>query len=153
MADPSLEFPNYSEQTADGMLGTNPMLEAGLMGFLGIRHSACGAGWIEAELDVRADLLTPFGTAHGGVVSALADHVLGSVMYPVMAWGQWAATTEFKLNLLRPVREGVLRARADIISMSRRTAVVRIDITNDTPEGGARLAAAAQGTVSIQDPR
>ena len=66
---------------------------------------------------------------------------------------QWAATTEFKLNLLRPVRDGVLRARADIISMSRRTAVVRIDITNDTPEGGARLAAAAQGTVSIQDPR
>lgn len=153
MVDPSLEFPNYSAQTAEGMLGTNPLLEAGLMGFLGIRHTGCGAGWIEAELDVRADLLTPFGTAHGGVVSSLADHVLGSVLYPVMTSGQWAATTEFKLNLLRPVREGVLRARADIISMSRRTAVVRIDIDNDTPEGGARLAAAAQGTVSIQDPR
>lgn len=90
MADPSLEFPDYSEQTAQGMLGTNPMLEAGLVGFLGIRHTGCGAGWVGAG--------------------------------------------------------------ADIISMSRRTAAVRIDITNDTTEGGARLAAAGQGTVSIQDP-
>lgn len=150
---PPVEFPHFSEQVAEGMLGTNPLLEAGLMGFLGIRHTGCGAGWIEAELDVRTDLLTPFGTAHGGVVSALADHVLGSVMYPVMAPGQWAATTEFKLNLLRPVREGVLRGRGDVISLSRAMGVVRIDITNDIPDGGSRLAAAAQGTVSIQDPR
>lgn len=141
-------FPNYSEKVAEGMLGTNPMLEAGLMGFLGIRHTGCGPGWIEAELEVRDDLLTPFGTAHGGVVSALVDHVLGSVMYPVMEKGQWAATTEFKLNLLRPARDGVLSARAEIISMSRRLAVVRIDVTNNE-----RLAAAGQGTVSIQDPK
>ena len=46
-----MEFPDYSEQTAESMLGTNPMLEAGLMGFLGIRHTGCGAGWIVAELD------------------------------------------------------------------------------------------------------
>lgn len=143
-----VEFPDYDPATAEGMVGTNPMLESGLMGFLGIRHTACDAGRIVAELDVREDLLTPFGTAHGGVVSALADHVLGSVMYPVMKKGQWAATTEFKLNLLRPARDGVLRAEANIISMSRRMAVVRIDVTN-----GDRLAAAGQGTVTIQDPR
>ena len=142
------EFPHFNQKVADGMLGTNDLLEAGLMGYLGIRHTACGAGFIEAELDVRPELLTPFGTAHGGVVSALADHVLGSVMYPVMAKGFWAATTEFKLNLLRPIREGTVSARAEIISMSRRMAVVRIDVTNQ-----GRLAAAGQGTVSIQAPR
>ena len=97
-------------------------------------------------------VLTFVGTAHGGVVSALTDHVLGSVMYPVMPRGSWAATTEFKLNLLRPVRGGVLRARADVIAMSRRTAVVRIDVTNDD-DGSDRLCAAAQGTVSIQAPK
>lgn len=148
MTAPPPEFPNYREEVAEGMLGTNPMLESGLMGYLGIHHTGCGAGWIEAELDIREELLTPFGTAHGGVVSALADHVLGSVMYPVMDRAQWAATTEFKLNLLRPARDGVLTARAEVISMTRRLAVVRIDITN-----GDRLAAAGQGTVSIQDPK
>lgn len=149
----SLDFPNYSEKVAQGMLGTNPMLDAGLIGFLGISHTESGPGYLTAALDVRDDLLTPFGTAHGGVVSALVDHALGSVMYAVMEKGQWAATTEFKLNLLRPVREGTLAARAEIISMSRRTAVVRIDVTNRVPEVADRLCAAAQGTVSIQDPK
>ncbi len=142
------DFPNYTQQVADAMLEPGELIETGLMGFLAIRHVSFGPGTMVAEIDVRDDLLTPFGTLHGGVISALADHVLGSVMYPVMARGQWAATTEFKLNLLRPVREGVLRASAGIISMSRRMAVIRIDITN-----GDRLAGAAQGTVSIQDPR
>ncbi len=142
------DFPNYTQEVADAMLEPGELIETGLMGFLAIRHVSFGPGTMVAEIDVRDDLLTPFGTLHGGVISALADHVLGSVMYPVMSRGQWAATTEFKLNLLRPVRDGVLRASAEIISMSRRMAVIRIDITN-----GDRLAGAAQGTVSIQDPR
>lgn len=142
------DFPNYSQAVADSMLRPGELVETGLMGFLQIRHVEFGPGTMVAEVDVRPDLMTPFGSMHGGVVSALADHVLGSVMYPVMERGQWAATTEFKINLLRPVREGVVRAEATIISMSRRMAVVRIDITN-----GDRLCAAAQGTVSIQDPR
>ena len=142
------DFPNYTQQVADAMLEPGDLIETGLMGFLQLRHVSFGPGTMVAEIDVRDDLLTPFGTLHGGVISALADHVLGSVMYPVMERGQWAATTEFKLNLLRPVREGVLQASAEIISMSRRMAVIRIDITN-----GDRLAGAAQGTVSIQDPR
>ncbi len=143
-----LDFPNYDPDVAEGMLAATELIEQGLMGYLGIRHVSLGAGTMVAEVDVRDDLLTPFGTLHGGVVSALADHVLGSVMYPVMGRGQWAATTEFKLNLLRPVRDGVIRAEATVIAMSRRMAVVRIDLTN-----GDRLCAAAQGTVSIQDPR
>lgn len=142
------DFPHYTQKVADAMLEPGELIETGLMGFLQIRHVSFGPGTMVAEVDVRDDLLTPFGTLHGGVISALADHVLGSVMYPVMERGQWAATTEFKLNLLRPVREGVLQATAEIISMSRRMAVVRIDITN-----GDRLAGAAQGTVSIQDPK
>ena len=142
------EFPNFSQDAADAMLASTEVIGEGLMGYLGIRHVAFGPGTMVAELDVREELLTPFGTAHGGVVSALVDHVLGSVMYPVMERGQWAATTEFKLNLLRPVRDGVVTAEATVISMSRRTAVVRIDVTN-----GDRLCAAGQGTVSIQDPR
>jgi 1,4-dihydroxy-2-naphthoyl-CoA hydrolase len=78
-------------------------------------------------------------------------------MYPVMPRGWWAATTEFKLNLLAPVREGRLRAEADIIAMTKRTSVVRIDVTNrtgDTPDpGGERLVCVAQGTCLLQEPR
>jgi len=41
-----------------------------------------------------------------------------------------------------------LTARSEIISLAKRTAVVRIDVHN-----GGRLAGAAQGTVAITQPR
>jgi 1,4-dihydroxy-2-naphthoyl-CoA hydrolase len=74
--------------------------------------------------------------------------MLGCVCYPVMKKGQWAATTEFKINLTAPVTQGKVAARAEIVNLSRTQAVVRIDVEND-----GRLAAMAQGTVTIRDPR
>src|SRR6202011_2893196 len=132
---------------AAAMLADQQILQ-GLPAYLGIRTVDVGPARMVAELEVRDELLNPFGSAHGGVVAGLVDHVLGSVLYPVIERGQWAATTEFKINLIASVRSGVLRAGATIVSMTRRTAVVQIEVTND----GA-LAALAQGTVTIPQRR
>lgn len=120
----------------------------GLPAYLGIRTVEVGPAWMIAELDVRTELLNPFGSVHGGVVAALVDHVLGSVLYPVIERGRWAATTEFKVNLLNAVGEGTIRAHAIIVSMTRRTAVVQVEIANED-----RLVGLAQGTVLIPDAR
>lgn len=120
----------------------------GLTGYLGLEIVAGGPGTLRAEMQVFDELLTPFGNIHGGVISAVCDHVLGCVCYPLMKKGQWAATTEFKLNLLAPVSKGTLTADATVVSMGRSMAVVRIDVTNE-----GRLAGVAQGTVTIRDPR
>jgi 1,4-dihydroxy-2-naphthoyl-CoA hydrolase len=74
--------------------------------------------------------------------------VLGTVLYPVIPRGAWAATTEFKLNYLAPITKGQLDARARIVSLTKRTAVVRIDVENE-----GRLACVAQGTVLVMAPR
>jgi uncharacterized protein (TIGR00369 family) len=137
----------FDPTIAQGFLRSNDK-QTGLVAYLGIAIVDAGPGRMRAELEVRPELLTPFGNAHGGVVSALCDHVLGCVCYPQMQRGQWAATTEFKLNLLAPVSGGTLAAEAQIVSMSRTQAVVRIDVTNQ-----GRLAAIAQGTVTLRDPR
>lgn len=137
----------YSEETAAFIAGSEDLI-TGLPAFLGVRTVEVGPARMVAELDVRPELLNPFGTAHGGVLAGLVDHVLGSVMYPVIDRGQWAATTEFKLNLVSTVRGGVLRAEATIVAMSRRTAVVHVEVTND-----GRLAGMAQGTVLIPEAR
>jgi uncharacterized protein (TIGR00369 family) len=139
------EFPDYDPEVAAAFAATEP---AGLTAFLGIETLESGPGLMRCAVDARADLMNPFGTMHGGVISALVDHVLGSVCYPVIPRGAWAATTEFKVNLLAPVREGAVIASAHIESMTKRTAVVRIDVTNDE-----RLVALAQGTVTIKAPR
>jgi uncharacterized protein (TIGR00369 family) len=137
----------FDPRVAEGMLRANEKL-AGLPGFLGLRLTAFEPGRLHAEMEVRPELLTPFGNLHGGVLAALCDHVLGCVCYPHMARGQWAATTEFKLNYLAPVSKGKLEAEASIVSLTRSTAVVRIEVANE-----GRTCCLAQGTVLIRDPK
>jgi uncharacterized protein (TIGR00369 family) len=120
----------------------------GLPGYLGITATSVGPGRLTCELHVTRELLNPFGAAHGGVVSALVDHVLGAVCMPVIERGAWPATLEYKLNFLAPARMGTMVADATIVSMSKRTAVVRIDVTND-----GRPICVAQGAVAIMPPR
>ena len=145
---PKLEFPHYDPDAAQVIGKHSAQAGGGLPDFLGVETVDIGPGRMVCQLAVRDDLLNTFGTLHGGVVSALTDHVLGAVLYSVIERGSWAATTEFKLNLFAPIRSGTVRAEAEIISMTKRTAVVRIDVTNE-----GRAAAAAQGTVSVMSPK
>ena len=140
-------FEYFDQRIADSLIKANDVL-TGLPKFLDARIVTVTPGQLTATLAVRQELLTPFGSLHGGVMAGLVDHVLGCVLYPLMQRGQWAATTEFKINYLAAVTTGVLDARAQIISLTKRTAVVRIDVEND-----GTLACAAQGTVSIVLPR
>jgi uncharacterized protein (TIGR00369 family) len=139
-------FESFDPSVAESML--SGMAMTGLPDYLGIHVTDVGPGTMVAEIDVRTELMNPFGSAHGGTLAALVDHVLGAVLYPLIPRGAWAATTELKLNFLAPVREGVLRASSEVIALSKRTAVVRIDATND-----GRLVGAAQGTVTISAPK
>ncbi|HXQ11903.1 MAG TPA: PaaI family thioesterase [Caulobacteraceae bacterium] len=139
-------FEHFDEKWGERVVGARP--KKGIDGFLGIAVTAVTPGRLTAEMPVTEQLITFIGNMHGGCLSALCDHVLGTVMYPVMPPNHWAATTEFKINLLAPVTTGVCTANAEIIAMTRRMAVVRIEIENE-----GRLVAAAQGTCTIVAPR
>lgn len=139
----NVKFAQFDEQIA-GQLLSAANTAGGLSTFLNFRHTEFTAGRLVAEMETREELLTPFGNLHGGCLSAMVDHCLGVVFYPVIPAGSWVATTEFKLNLLRPVSSGVCVAIADIVSLGKRSGVARIDITND-----GRAVCVAQGTVTI----
>lgn len=141
------KLPPFNEEVARRYLDA-AVQTSGLPEYLGIRVVLVEPGRLRVQMPVDPKLITRIGNMHGGVLSALCDHVLGSVCYPHMQPGWWAATTEFKLNLLAPVSSGTVAAEATIIAMTRSTAVVRIDVTND-----GRPCCAAQGTVLIMPPR
>ena len=98
-------FDTFNEEWARRVVGAKS--SRGVDGFLGIVVTEIGPGRLVAEMEVTKDLITIMGTMHGGCLSAMCDHVLGVVMYPVMPPDHWAATTEFKINLLAPVTTGV----------------------------------------------
>lgn len=140
-------IPPFNEEVARRFLEpTEP--SSGLPQFLGLRTTLVEPGRLRVEMAADPKLLTRFGNLHGGVLAALCDHALGLVCYPHMQPGQWAATTEFKINLLAPVTAGTVIADAHIVAMTRSTAVVRIDVENN-----GRPCGAAQGTVLIMQPK
>jgi uncharacterized protein (TIGR00369 family) len=140
-------FEHFDQKVADAMIKANDA-SGGLPGFLGVKFVEFGPGRLVAEMEVKREHLTPFEIIHGGIMAALVDHVLGCVLYPLMPRGAWAATTEFKLNYLAAVKSGKLTAESTVISMTRTTAVVRCDVTND-----GRLACIAQGTLLVREPK
>ena len=141
-----LTFDTFNDEWARRLIGRKST--RGIDGYLGIVVTELEAGRLVAEMEVTDDLITVMGNMHGGCLSALCDHVLGVVMYPVMPSGFWAATTEFKVNLVAPVTHGVCKATSEIVALTKRMSVVRIEIENE-----GRLVALAQGTCSIVAPR
>ena len=141
-----MDFPLYDPELAT--LHADVGGRGVLPDYLGIRTTGFGTGTMTAHLDVRPELLNPFGSVHGGVLAALTDDVLGAVLDPVVPRGAWAATTQLNLNFTAPISDGTLTARSEIIALTKRTAVVRIDV-----HSGGRLVGAAQGTVTITAPK
>ena len=90
----AVTFAHFDEQIA-GQLLRSANTAGGLSTFLSFRHTELAAGRLVAEMETRTELLTPFGTLHGGCLSAMVDHCLGVVFYPVIPGGSWVATTEF----------------------------------------------------------
>ena len=128
-------------------------LDEGIQHYLGAKLDKFAPGKLWASMDVRDDLVTAVGTLHGGVMASFVDHVLGCVLYPLMKRGQWAATTEFKINYLAPVKSGRLLGESTVVSLTKRTAVVRMDVVNVDEEAGVRkLVCVAQGTLLVSDP-
>jgi uncharacterized protein (TIGR00369 family) len=139
-------FEHFDQRIADALIKANESV-TGLPKYLGVSFTSLTPGRLIATMPVRDELITPMGSLHGGVMAGLVDHVLGCVMYPLMKRGQWAATTEFKLNYLAAVKAGTLTAESVVLALTKRTGVVQIEVTND-----GRPVCLAQGTVLVVDP-
>lgn len=140
----------YDEAIANSML-TAGAAAGGLPQLLGITHVRFEPGRFFCTATIDPSLLTPFGNAHGGVTAGIVDHVTGVVVYPLMRRGQWAATTEMKVNYLAPLKAETVDAEASVVAMTRRSAVVRCEIYRR--DDSRRVLAAAQATLTIVDPR
>lgn len=102
-----------------------------LPGLLGIRIVAVGQGYLDAELDFRADLMAPNGFLHAGTVVTLADTACGygcSAHLPPTAKG--FTTIELKSNHLGTAREGTIAVSAKAVHLGRTTHVWDATVTH-----------------------
>ncbi len=138
----------YNPDVAAMLLAHGHRGGGALPGYLGVELVRFAPGRLWCTATIREELLTPFGTAHGGVAAAIIDHITGVVLYPLMPPGHWAATTEIKTNYIAPLKVGVVEAESTVLAMTNRSVVVRGEIY-----GEGRLLCAAQGTLTIVAPK
>ena len=91
---------------------------------LGLRFSTPGDGAVDAELDVRPDLLAPNGYLHAGAIITLADMACGYGSLTNLPPDAHAFTTiELKSNFLGTARDGAVTCEARLRHGGRTTQV------------------------------
>ena len=110
-----------------------------LPGLMGFRVTALAEGRLEAELDIRPDVLAPNGYLHAATVIALADTACGyGCIAHLPAGAQNFTTIELKANFLGTARDGTIATIARPVHMGSTTQVW--DATVSHPESGRAIA-------------
>ena len=113
-----------------------------------------GTEWLDdepddarARIEVRDELLQPFGILHGGVMSSLVESVCSrATARVVFEQGMAAMGQSISVNFLRPVAVGSIEARCRARHRGRTTWVWDAEVLDDQE----RLCALAQMTIAVR---
>jgi 1,4-dihydroxy-2-naphthoyl-CoA hydrolase len=95
-----------------------------LPGLVGFRVTAFDEGRIDAELDIRPDLLAPNGYLHAATVVALADTACGYGCITNLPEGATGFTTvELKSNFIGTALEGTIATVARAVHLGNSTQI------------------------------
>jgi uncharacterized protein (TIGR00369 family) len=98
--------------------------EGRLPGLIGFRVTSFEEGGLDAEVELRAELLAPNGYLHAASIVALADTACGYGCLAHLPDGASNFTTiELKTNFLGTAREGTLACAARAAHLGRTTQV------------------------------
>ncbi|HEX7926517.1 MAG TPA: PaaI family thioesterase [bacterium] len=104
---------------------------AGITKTIGMQATAAEPGRVVMEMDVGPQHHNPMGTLHGGVLCDLADAAMGMCYVSTLAAGETFTTLELKINFLKPVFQGHLRAEGVMLRPGKTVGLVECKVTDD----------------------
>lgn len=95
-----------------------------LPGLIGVRFTAVSESQVDAELDIRAELLAPNGYLHAATIIALADTACGyGCLAHLPAGADNFTTIELKSNFLGTARAGTIACVATPVHLGNATQI------------------------------
>ena len=113
---------------AEAMLAAKP---DGWMATLGARIAEAEPGRVVVELPVGPQHRHGEGVVQGGVITQIADAAMGITLATLQEDGMWNTTIELKINFLRPVIEGRLRAIGRVVEMKQTLFFSEADVIDE----------------------
>lgn len=98
---------------------------------IGFTVSEAGDGRAVVTLQSGPQHYNPMRTVHGGVLCDIADTAMGVAFASTLTAGESFTTIELKINYLRPVREGLLRAEGRVVQRGRTVGYAECEITDE----------------------
>ena len=128
-----------NEKRAAAMLNAKP---DGWMATLGARISEAEPGRVVLELEAGPEHRHGGGVVQGGVITQIADAAMGMSLGTLQEDGLWNTTIELKINFIRPVISGRIRAVGRVIEMKKTLFFSEADVLDEQ----GRLVARASST-------
>jgi len=98
---------------------------------IGFAVTAVESGRVVVEMAADERHTNPMGTLHGGVLCDIADAAMGMAYASRLEDGESFTTLELKINFLKPVWRGRLRAVGTVIKMGRTVGLVECEIFDE----------------------
>jgi len=114
----------------------------GWMQTLGARIAEAEPGRVVVELDAGPEHRHGGGVVQGGVITQIADAAMGMSLATLQKDRMWNTTIELKINFLRPVVQGTLRAVGRVVEIKQTLLFGEADVF----DSDGRLIATASST-------
>ena len=95
---------------------------------IGFSLAAVEPGRAVIEFEATERHANPMGTVHGGVLADIADAAMGMAYASELQEGETFTILELKINFMRPVWTGKLRAEGRVLSGGRTIGLVECDV-------------------------
>jgi uncharacterized protein (TIGR00369 family) len=115
---------------------------AGWMQTLGARVTESEPGRVVLELEAGPEHRHGGGVVQGGVIAQIADAAMGMSLGTLQEDGVWNTTIELKINFLRPVISGRIRAVGRVVDIKSSLLFSEADVIDER----GRLVARASST-------
>lgn len=97
---------------------------------IGLRVARVHSDGVTLECAMRDELKNIAGMMHGGVAATLADAAVGIALARHFGGRRPCATTDLKINYLRPIAHGKIAARSHLVRIGKNLCVGRVDLTD-----------------------
>jgi uncharacterized protein (TIGR00369 family) len=126
-------------QRAEALLAAEP---DGWMAMLGARITEAEPGRVVVELEAGPRHRHGGGIVQGGVITQIADAAMGMSLATLQEDRVWNTTIELKINFIRPVVSGRIRAIGRVVEMKQTLMFGEADVVDEQ----GRLVARASST-------
>jgi uncharacterized protein (TIGR00369 family) len=114
---------------------------------VGFRMTEVEEGRVVFELEAGPQHARPLGTLHGGIVCDVADAALGCAHASLLGDGETFTTLELKINFVKPIWGGVLRAEGKVLKSGRTIGLAECRVTD---ESGSLVAYATSTLMTLR---